>query len=170
MNYLKEANTLILNQLKFVLTQFDRDDYQKQLQILTGASIGQHARHIIEFYQCFFDGQIARKINYDARNRDLRIESDLKYALNLIEILLSKIEVNQFSESINLEVSFGNNHVIAVGTTAARELTYLIEHTIHHLAILNIAIKTVFKEVVLPENFGIAFSTIHYQNNRNITA
>lgn len=170
MSNIKEANILILNQLRCVLAQFDKKDYQKPLPILNGVSIGQHSRHIIEFYQCLFEGQVSLKINYDSRQRDLRIETDLDYALVLIDDFIEKIENSNFVETIVLEVAFDHLKTTEVLSSSDRELTYLIEHTIHHLAILNIAINAVFKEISLPANFGVAFSTIHYQSNRTLTA
>lgn len=170
MSNIKEANIFILNQLKSVLGQFEKKDYQKPLQILNGVSIGQHSRHIIEFYHCLFEGQITYKINYDNRQRDLRIETDLNYALILIDDFIAKIMNSNFTETIVLEVAFDDLNPIEVISSSDREFTYLIEHTIHHLAILNIAINAVFKEIKVPENFGVAFSTIQYQSNRTLTA
>lgn len=170
MSNIKDANIFILNQLKCVLEQFDKKDYQKPLPILNGVSIGQHSRHIIEFYQCLFEGLVSLKINYDARQRDLRIETDLSYAIVLIDDFITKIKKSNFTEAIVLEVAFDNLKPIEVVSSTDRELSYLIEHTIHHLAILNIAINAVFKEIRLPDNFGVAFSTIFYQSNRTLTA
>jgi len=44
-----------------------------------------------------------------------------------------------------------------------RELQYNIEHAIHHMAIIKIAIGACFTEVELPANFGVAYSTVRYQ-------
>jgi len=51
---------------------------------------------------------------------------------------------------------------------AYRELAYNIEHVIHHMAIIKIALRQHFEEVTIPENFGIAPSTAKYLKGRNV--
>jgi hypothetical protein len=163
MNTIQKANIEILEQLSFVLNQFNNKSFQKPLKVLNEISIGQHTRHIIEFYQCLFIGLNGENINYDGRNRDLQLESDLPYAIDEIKNLISKLKQNLNNKMVSLNVIFENEEIIDVPSSFLRELTYLIEHTIHHLAIINIAIKSTFETIAVPENFGIAFSTINYQ-------
>ncbi|MES2794459.1 MAG: DinB family protein [Bacteroidota bacterium] len=170
MKIINLANIEVLNQLKAVLEQFEGIDYKKSLKILNEISIGQHTRHIIEFYQCLFYGQENDLINYDDRNRDLRIETDLEYAIWHIDQILLKLNSYLDDSKIFLVVSFGLNNETKVGTSFERELAYLIEHTIHHLAIINIAIKELHPEIIVPKYFGVAYSTIQYQENKSLTA
>jgi hypothetical protein len=170
MKPISEANIEILDQLKNVLVQFENCDYKKELKILKNISIGQHTRHIIEFYQCLFLGYEIGKIDYDSRRRDLRIESDLDYAIENIENINCKLKANLHDSVIQLETSIGFGDKAVVSTTLQRELTYLIEHTIHHLAILNISISELYPSVVVPANFGVAFSTIQFQLDQQKTA
>ena len=44
-----------------------------------------------------------------------------------------------------------------------RELSYNIEHAIHHMALLKVAVKQTLTYISLPENFGVASSTIRYR-------
>ena len=48
----------------------------------------------------------------------------------------------------------------------AREITYNIEHIVHHMALVKIGIKEACRNVILPEEFGIAVSTIKYHKSR----
>jgi hypothetical protein len=48
-------------------------------------------------------------------------------------------------------------------TNYFRELTYNIEHAVHHMAIIKIGIREVANYVTLPADFGIAASTIRYK-------
>ncbi|TAG65626.1 MAG: DinB family protein, partial [Runella slithyformis] len=50
-------------------------------------------------------------------------------------------------------------------TTLSRELVYIAEHAIHHLAILKIALRAHFPDIALPVHFGVAYSTVQYQNS-----
>lgn len=170
MELINIANLDILNQFKSVLMQFEAKEYKKALKILNDVSIGQHARHIIEFYICLFNSLESGVVNYDSRERDLRIESDLEYALLQLNTIIVKFKTNFIDVNISLEFSLGMDSFSKVNTTFYRELTYLIEHTIHHLAIINIAIKAEFQKISLPSNFGVAYSTIHYNQTKNLTA
>jgi hypothetical protein len=128
--------------------------------------VGQHVRHIIEFYQCLFEGIPLGIINYDRRKRDRDLENDVHIAQKRIHEL--KKLIPQFNEDmmLYLEVNYstenGNNHRIK--TSFLRELTYNIEHTIHHMAIIKSTLEESFPYIKLPENFGIASSTIRYRN------
>ncbi|TCL63605.1 hypothetical protein EV196_109231, partial [Mariniflexile fucanivorans] len=73
-NYCKEN----LNEIKNVLLQLTNEQFTFQSTTLFGATIGQHVRHIIEFYQSVFSGFEAKTINYDNRVRNLSIETDTK--------------------------------------------------------------------------------------------
>jgi hypothetical protein len=48
----------------------------------------------------------------------------------------------------------------------AREITYNIEHIVHHMALVKIGIKEVCPYVVMPPEFGIAVSTIKYHKSQ----
>ena len=57
------------DEMKSILLQFDDELYQKELKIISDASVGQHFRHIIEFYTCFTEAQQTNLVCYDERNR-----------------------------------------------------------------------------------------------------
>lgn len=40
---------------------------------------------------------------------------------------------------------------------------YNIEHTIHHLALIKVGLKLVYPDLDLPNHFGVAPSTIKFQ-------
>jgi hypothetical protein len=42
-------------------------------------------------------------------------------------------------------------------------LVYNIEHAVHHMAIMKIGIREVADYINLPDNFGIAVSTLRYR-------
>src|SRR5208283_5257093 len=44
------------------------------------ASIGQHYRHVLDHFRCLIRGVRAAEINYDARERNPRIENEVTYA------------------------------------------------------------------------------------------
>ena len=66
-----------------------------------------------------------------------------------------------------LEVSYAETEEasVRINSSVERELAYNIEHAIHHMAIIKIAVNTVFPRVQLPQNFGVAYSTVRYQKS-----
>jgi hypothetical protein len=160
---LQTASINVLGQLKEVLMQMKEENYDQLVPSLD-ATIGEHVRHILEFYICLFDGLDTGKINYDQRKRDKRIETDKIFAINLIRHLQQKIDVQRKNYEALLELKYGDktDQNIRLKTNYERELAYNIEHTIHHLAIIKQGLKEMCHYITLPENFGIASSTVRY--------
>lgn len=151
-----------------ILSQIKDDDYNKALITLKGASIGKHVRHLVEFYECLLFNNFDNIINYDKRKRNLLLEENVKYTEDFItEIIdaLTQIETN----SRVLLVSNYQNQDITMESSMYREITYNIEHTVHHLAIISIAIPIHFNYINLSENFGYADSTIQYLKSQEIS-
>lgn len=155
-----------LNDLRHYLALIDPVVYQTPMSILSGATIGQHTRHIIEFYNCLleqYDENNIPVISYALRRRDYLIESAPDHALQLVNEICDRLtEVNPGMQCL-LDCAEHGQEKLLVPSTIGRELIYTIEHTIHHLAIVKIAIKTIAPSIVLPEHFGVAPSTIRYR-------
>ena len=71
-------------------------------------------------------------------------------------------------ENLILETVYDNSVVHRVESTLDRELIYNIEHAIHHMAMIKIGLKVLAPELHLPENFGVAPSTIRYRHQTGI--
>lgn len=65
--------------------------------------------------------------------------------------------------SIEADYSLGQPKGILIPTSLERELMYNIEHTIHHLALIKVGLKLVYPDLDLPNHFGVAPSTIKFQ-------
>jgi hypothetical protein len=165
---IKEACENILDQISAVIDQISETDYVKPVQAFNGATIGQHFRHAIEFFQCLMNGYNDGIICYDNRTHDKNIESKKLLAIDLInkaKIFISHCEVNR---ALDLQVSYDpqSEKMVTVPSNVAREITYNIEHVVHHMALVKIGVKEVCNYVNLPPEFGIAVSTIKYHKNR----
>lgn len=159
-----------LNDALVYLDRISPNQYQQEIPILSNASIGQHTRHFIEFYQCLVRqvNEQGNVINYAIRARDARIESDPAFARTCIHEVQEKLTALQDGQAYELECSdhMPGEGVIRVSTNLERELMYNIEHTIHHLAIIKIGLNAIGMEIDLPEHFGIAPSTIIHRNEK----
>ncbi len=158
----------VLNSVKFYLQQIDNEQYTRQLAVYSNSTIGQHTRHVIEFFICLIvQSEQGKIIDYDRRQRNKQIETDRLYAINCIDGIIVEIVKKDLKQSLQLAVNYDNNNKPSyVSTTLERELVYNIEHTIHHLALIKIGLNIVLPSLELPKNFGIAPSTIKYQNSQ----
>jgi hypothetical protein len=149
-----------LSELGLVLGQLSAEEYSQPQAVLSDASIGQHSRHVIEMIQCLLAGYADAQFSYDDRKRDVKIESDPKWALSCLNELMLK------SNLPNKEMRMDNllfEEVVTVNTNYYRELLYNMDHAIHHCAIIRIGLMS-FDHVSIPEGFGIAPSTIRHRS------
>jgi hypothetical protein len=150
-----------LQSLQSILLQIEESDYNQLLPTLKNASIGKHVRHITEFYQCLLFTATNNTVNYDDRQRNFLLEENVKYAHDYITEIIDALESIEGNTRLLLTCVYENNSV-TMETSLYRELTYNIEHTVHHLAIISIAIPMHFNYISLTKNFGYADSTIQY--------
>jgi hypothetical protein len=148
-----------LNELKNVLNQLSIENYTKPIAYLGNSSIGQHNRHIIELFQgllCSYDSGI---LNYDNRERNNTIETNIEFANLTIDAIICDIE--KPNKNITLHQVL-QEEIIAIETNYFRELLYNLEHCIHHQALIKVALYEM-EEVIIDKNFGVAPSTIAYK-------
>ncbi len=152
--------------VKSILSQMDDFEYSLKLEILKNSSIGSHVRHIVEFYECLIMNPSDGLVNYDQRKRNMLLENSVKYAQDFIAEIIDKIEMVESNKRILLAAEY-SDEVLTMETSLYRELSYNIEHTVHHLALVRIAISQHFSKIELPDNFGYADSTVKYLKMQN---
>jgi hypothetical protein len=156
----------VLDDLRYYLGIIEPVTYQAPLELLSGSTIGQHTRHIIEFFNCLIEqcaGHDAPTISYASRRRDFLIESAPDHALQNVLELSERLNDLDTNKSCLLDCAEHGQDNLLVPSTIGRELIYTIEHAIHHLAIVKIALKAVTPSLMLPEHFGVAPSTIRHR-------
>lgn len=160
-----KACTNILGQLTDMVTQLTEQDFIKPLGTLGDSTLGQHLRHTLEFFICLEKGFESGIINYDKRAHDKLIESDKFIALSVLSKINAFIDTHYSDKALKLEAAYDldKEEFITIETNYLRELVYNIEHAVHHMAIMKIGIREAAPYVTLPHDFGIAASTIRYQ-------
>lgn len=161
------ACTNILKQISDALGQMEDKDFVRPSLSLSHASVGQHVRHTVEFFICLEMGFELGVVNYDKRPHDKIIESDRVLALATIERIGEFIQKQTQNRMLKLEVGYNphDEKCVTIETNYLRELTYNIEHAVHHMAIMKIGIREVAPYVHIPSDFGVAVSTVRYKES-----
>ena len=159
---LKQSIQHVFVQLSESLNQLSNEEYVKPSKVLLNATIGQHVRHIIELFQCLEKGYDDGVVNYEKRKRDYQIESNKELACSLLKDIYQSIERPNKEIMLETEDYCDTMQLVSIPSNYYRELAYNIEHTIHHMALIRIGINEV-SSVVLPEEFGVAYSTVKYR-------
>jgi hypothetical protein len=159
---LQQAVNNIFVQLSDTLSQLSEQQYSEPCKTLFNNTIGQHVRHIIELFQCLENGYQAGTVNYEKRKRDKQIETDKEFASGLLLGLHRGL--SKENKVLTLEACYDDNTTesISIETNYHREIAYNLEHTIHHMALIRVGI-TEISSIELPEDFGVASSTVKYR-------
>ncbi|MBS1489886.1 MAG: DinB family protein [Bacteroidetes bacterium] len=165
MNQLILTCHTLLDQLTHSVKPLTTEEFACPLKVLSGASIGQHVRHTLEFFMCLEKGFEAGIINYDKRTHDKNIEGRPERALQAIQLIKTFIGSIQTDKPLTLQIAYDEegSESIEVQTNSYREIIYNIEHTVHHMAIMKIGFREVAPHVILPVDFGVAASTLRYR-------
>lgn len=168
--YIRVQINNLLSQISVVLEGLSDEEYTRQVRVLSNATIGQHTRHIIEFFLELFKGYDQGVVDYDNRKRSHAIETDRHSALSTLREVAGQLakpdkELWLSADFNTVEAAAESGLLRKAGSTAARirtnyqrELVYNLEHTIHHMALLRIGV-TDLTDLPLPDNFGVALST-----------
>lgn len=168
--HLAKAAITILNQLADLVNQISESDFTRPTELLNGSTIGQHVRHTLEFFVCLERGCRSGMVNYDLRDHDRSIERDRSLALSVIRRANDFVSGLEGNKSLMLEAGYHpeDDTFISIETNIQRELMYNIEHAVHHMAIIKIAVREIAPYVSLNSEFGIAASTL--RNNLALKA
>ena len=165
------ASQDVLLQALGLLFHFWDATYSRKAEAPYSASIGGHYRHILEHFQCLVRGVRSGEINYDARARNPRLETEVTYATIATCDVLRAIK-NYTEESLARpckvvnSVSYGSGETSVMESNITRELAYCVGHAIHHYAIIGLICSHLGVEV--PKEFGVAPSTL--KSRSSITA
>ncbi len=155
----------ILGQLSDAMRQLAPEDFSRASRALSNATVGQHLRHTLEFFICLERGLSSGVVNYDNREHDERMEMDKDLAIEVIVRISNFIRTLKENHPLVLEVGYDvdTDETQSMETNVFRELTYNIEHAVHHMAMIKIGLRDVAPYVVIPPDFGVAVSTMRHK-------
>jgi hypothetical protein len=148
-----------LEENKLVLQKLSNAEFICKNKELSEGTIGEHFRHIIELLACLVFNYDNNFVNYDARKRDNRMQTDRSFSIFSIEKLIDSID--KPDKNILLYHNF-MGEITTFETTYFRELLYNLEHSIHHQALIKVVLFRL-PHILLPSSFGIAPSTIEFK-------
>ncbi len=157
---------VLFQDMEHYLRVLDQERYARSLDVLSASTVGQHTRHMLEFFICLTDQQELGCIDYDARERSMELESNPAYALHQIAELRNRLAKCSLALplelAMNYEVSETEEASFRIPTTLAREWVFNLEHAIHHLAMIKIGLHVLAPELKLRPGFGVAPSTMRH--------
>lgn len=154
-----------LNRSVRVVDSLDDDQFTRKL--LDHDSIGAHLRHCIEYVRVFLAGIDSDSIDYDDRPRDRQLEADrsaCRTALEQLKDEIQSIPSDWLEKTVHPKETLSLDHPArSMASTVVRELGYLSQHTVHHLAIITMIAD--LGGLRLPSELGLACSTAVYRKS-----
>ena len=157
----------VIAPLLSVLDQLRPNQYSQKLAVFQHQSLGQHTRHVIEFFVELQRGYETGLVDYARRERNHRLETDLEAARQLLSETILSCSRSDKRLQLRLSDEFDMKEEWVIETSYMRELAFVLEHAIHHLALIRIGCRELDMEP-LPVSFGVAPSTLayHHRNGR----
>lgn len=151
-----------------LLLKLDDSTFSQVASVPYNASIGQHYRHLLEHFHCLVNGAPAGEIDYDARERNRRLETEVSYACDITCDVLRTFksyseEMLQRKCMVIHSVGYGTGKPSTIESNIGRELAYCVGHAIHHYAIIRL-VSNALNVSVSPE-FGFAPSTLKHMSS-----
>lgn len=154
------ALVALLEQIDHVICQLEPADYVRPLPEFDGSTLGQHFRHILEFFQCLQEGVASGTVDYAARQRNLLYEENPRVAAGVFANFAEALPAFDSRQNVSVRAEFGGSHRPEYASTIGRELVFVYDHAIHHLAIIKIGLRCHFPNVQTDKHLGVSPSTI----------
>lgn len=100
------------------------------------SSIGGHIRHILDVFDCIFDGLNTKKVDLTARKRNQLAETQTEVGIqyfNQIMEKLASLKETDFNQMVQVSDDLGMG-MVTVNYTLASALIQAHSHAIHHFA------------------------------------
>jgi len=161
-----QGTQLIAQQLAGLLREVDAPSYARPIALFDGSTLGQHVRHIVDFYYCLLRGIDLGCVDYADRERNPLIEQDPLQALRSLDEICRRVGRLPETQAVTVWADFSADRRearVRLQSTVGRELLFAYDHAVHHLAIIRIGIKAAFPNLNIDEQLGIAPATLKYR-------
>lgn len=152
----------LLHQLAVVASQLAPDEYADSDVPGVSGSIGGHVRHCLDHVRALEQGLERGLIDYDTRRRESTVARDREAAvLSLLSASarLRAVPDDVLTRTVVVRAMLAENgHSVEALSSAARELAFVVNHTIHHHAQIALLAHRM-GSTRLPARFGLAPGT-----------
>jgi len=151
----------LLDELDALLTEVAPEVYCARIAAEVSGSIGEHVRHSLDHVAALLAADSSTTLSYDRRHRGTSVETNPSEALRQILYLKSALNgwpARSLDEPIHVtSIISASGDALTGWSTLARELAFVVSHTIHHQAIIGVLLAIHGHRV--PERFGHSPST-----------
>lgn len=131
------------------------------------SSIGAHMRHVLEFSKILSENDGSGPVDYESRSRNIMLETNPVLAgetfSEITRSLENALDTNGANHIVNIiEMPGFGLPQVEVPSSLGREILFMIEHAIHHFAIIKMSAEQQGYE--LSKGFGVAPSTQTYES------
>ncbi|MCK4562509.1 MAG: DinB family protein [Flavobacteriaceae bacterium] len=126
-----------------LLNAIDDNQYNDSSVAPYYSSIGIHMRHILDVFDCIFDGLEAKKVDLSARKRNELAEKKVSFGLVYFDEVITKLDTLK-SENLDVVVEVKDDlglGVVTANYTLASALIQAHSHAIHHFASIGYVIS-----------------------------
>jgi uncharacterized damage-inducible protein DinB len=165
---------------EFVLELLDRNErllcalpagaYETPVEALGGA-VGGHMRHSLEHLRILLHGRLTGEVYFERRNRDAGISTRLDAGLAELRSLRTELqaaaqEPGFLGAPLNARTSLSGalDESVAYSSCVGRELVYVGLHFVHHMALIEAALR--LQNVPVEAHFGKAPATLAYERGQ----
>jgi hypothetical protein len=155
------ALSAVIEQTRRLLLNIDPELYHQPLPEYSGSSLGQHFRHIIEFFICLDRGRHTSCIDYASRERNLLYETNPLLAAEALDLFEEAMPFYDIDEPIRVRAEFNGDARPEYPSSLGREMLFVFDHAIHHLALIKIGLINHAPHLVADDpDLGVSPSTL----------
>ena len=150
-----------LDEIGALLMIVPSDVYTARVESGVSGSVGEHVRHCLDHVSTLLAADGSTTLSYDRRRRGTAVEHDIAEALQQILRLKAALErwaTRSLDEPVRVSSLIDPSGASIAGwSTFGRELAFVLNHTVHHMATM--AAVLALHGVTVPAGFGYAPST-----------
>jgi len=163
----------VLEQGHALLERIDDRLYTDTAGLPIQSGAGSHVRHCLDFYQSLLEGVWTGRVDYNRRGRDALVARDRACAAARIEIVIEELRAladlpGDTTLMVSPEDADPSDGDAWCASTLARELQFLLSHTVHHYALVALVLRLQGFEP--GEEFGVAPSTLAHWRQEALCA